>query len=82
LDGKDGRPVRELPVEREDGPLARILVPVPAGDGYILLRFEDTPLRAAAKWITYGTLFVIALAGVLRCARSLRLRGRPSQPAK
>jgi hypothetical protein len=82
LDGKDGRPVRELPVEREDGPLARILVPVPAGDGYILLRFEDTPLRAVAKWITYGTLFVIALAGVLRCVRSLRLRGRPSQPAK
>jgi hypothetical protein len=82
LDGKDGRPIRELPVEREDGPLARILVPVPAGDGYILLRFEDTPLRAGAKWITYGTLAVIALAGVLSCAGSLRRRSRPSQLAQ
>jgi hypothetical protein len=74
LDGKDGRPIRELPLEREAGPLARILVPVPAGDGYILLRFEDTPLRAAAKWITYGTLLLITLAGVLFCAQRLRLR--------
>jgi hypothetical protein len=64
LDGKNGRPVRELPVEREDGPLARVLVPVPAGDGYILLRFEDTPLRAGAKWLTIGTLVLIVI-GVL-----------------
>jgi hypothetical protein len=71
LDGKSGRPVRELPVEREDGPLARIVVPIPAGDGYILLRFEDTPLRAAAKWITYGTLIAVALAAAAWYARPL-----------
>ena len=64
LDHKDGRPVEKLPVEREAGPLARIVAPVPAGEGYILLRMEDTPLRAAAKWITYATVAVI-LVGLL-----------------
>ncbi len=61
LDGKNGRPVGKLDLQREDGPLARIVVPIPAGEGYILLRFEDTPLRAAAKWATYGTFFVLLL---------------------
>ena len=65
LDGKDGRPVQKLPLEREDGPLARIVVPVPAGEGYILLRFEDTPLRAAAKWITLATLAAVVVAAVI-----------------
>jgi hypothetical protein len=78
LDGKNGRPIRELPVQREDGPLARVMVPVPAGDGYILLRFEDTPLRASAKGITYGTLLLIALACVLSGAGWLRRRARRS----
>ena len=71
LDGKDGRPVRKLPLEREDGPLARIVVPVPAGEGYILLRFEDTPLRAAAKWVTLVTLGAVVIAAVI-----LRIRRR------
>ena len=70
LDGKDGRPVRKLPLEREAGPLARIVVPVPAGEGYILLRFEDTPLRAAAKWITLVTLgAAIVTALILKIRR-------------
>jgi hypothetical protein len=80
LDGKNGRPVRELPVEREDGPLARILVPVPAGDGYILLRFEDTPLRAGAKWVTIGTLVLIVLGVLTRSA--WRRRARLPDPEK
>ena len=65
LDGKDGRPVRKLPLEREAGPLARIVVPVPAGEGYILLRFEDTPLRAAAKWVTLLTLGAVVITAVV-----------------
>ena len=65
LDGKDGRPVRKLPLEREAGPLARIVVPVPAGEGYILLRFEDTPLRAAAKWVTLVTLGAVVVTAVI-----------------
>jgi hypothetical protein len=74
LDDKNGRPVRELPVEREDGPLARVRIPVPAGDGYILLRFEDTSLRAGAKWITYGTLALILLGILVRSGLRRRVR--------
>ena len=74
LDGKNGRPVRKLPLQREDGPLARIVVPVPAGEGYILLRFEDTPLRAAAKWITLVVLGVVIVAVIILAIRSRRRR--------
>jgi hypothetical protein len=63
LDGKDGKPVQRLEVRREAGPLARIVVPVAPGQGYILLRFEDTPLRAAAKGVSLATLAgIIAFA--------------------
>jgi hypothetical protein len=73
LDGKNGRPVRRLAVEREDGPLARVVVPIPQGQGYLLLRFEDTPLRAAAKWATYTTLLALVLFVGIRLA--LKRRG-------
>lgn len=76
LDGKDGRPVEKLEVQREDGPLARVVVPIPQGQGYILLRFEDTPLRAAARWITVGTLIVLALVVI---AAGLRRRRRAAR---
>jgi len=72
LDGKDGRPVRKLPLEREAGPLARIVVPVPVGEGYILLRFEDTPLRAAAKWISLAILGMVVVAVVVLGIRRQR----------
>jgi hypothetical protein len=76
LDGKNGRPVRALPVEREAGPLARVVVPVPAGEGYILLRFEDTPLRAGAKWVTLGTLIAVSLTVVARVLWRRRKKSR------
>ena len=69
LDGKGGRPVEKLDLQREDGPLARIVVPIPAGQGYILLRFEDTALRIVARWVTYATAFgllVVVVWAVLR----------------
>jgi hypothetical protein len=69
LDGKNGQRVRKLPLEREDGPLARIVVPVPAGEGYILLRFEDTPLRAAAKWATVAMLAVVIMVTIILSIR-------------
>jgi len=73
LDGKNGNPVGKLAVQREDGPLARIVVPIPAGQGYILLRFEDTPLRTASRWVTYAT----GLASLLVVGRAvLRRRSR------
>jgi hypothetical protein len=76
LDGKDGRQVEKLDVQREDGPLARVVVPIPEGQGYILLRFEDTPLRAAARWITLFTLIVSVLAAL---AAALWRRRRVTQ---
>ncbi len=57
LDGLHGEPIQELPVVPEDGPLGRMTVPIPpVGEGYILLRFEDTPPRIIGKWISLGTL--------------------------
>ena len=53
----------ELPLAREDGPLARIVVPVPEGENYILLRFEDTPVRTVGKAVTaVGLLALLAVA--------------------
>ena len=69
LDEKDGKPIQRLEVRREEGPLARVVVPVAPGQGYILLRFEDTPLRAAAKAITLGTLALVAILLVLHVLR-------------
>ncbi|HIQ04903.1 MAG TPA: hypothetical protein EYH31_04305 [Anaerolineae bacterium] len=42
------------------GKLARISVPVPAGEHILLLRFEDTSVRRLGKWIT-GISLVLAL---------------------
>ncbi len=72
LEGEDGPIVRELPVTREDGPLARIVVTVPEGDGYMLLRFEDTPIRRAGKAIS---LAAIALMAGMWSGRWWLLRG-------
>ncbi len=66
LDGRDGRIVRELPVTREDGPLARIIVTVPEGEGFMLLRFEDTPVRRAGVWISGATVLLGAAAWLIR----------------
>jgi hypothetical protein len=76
LDGKDGKPVQRLEVRREDGPLARIVVPVAPGQGYILLRFEDTPLRAAAKGVTLATLAVVVLLSFFHAWRLHRKRAQ------
>jgi hypothetical protein len=59
LDTENGQPVQELPVEREDGPLARVVVPLPEGEGYLLLRFEDTPVRRLGKLVTVATVALL-----------------------
>jgi hypothetical protein len=65
LDGRGGRPVQELEViPEETGTLGRMTVPVPVGEGYVLLRFEDTPPRIIGRWISLGTLALLALGGV------------------
>ena len=59
----------KLPLRREEGRW-RGRGAGAAGEGYILLRFEDTPLRAAAKWVTLATLGpVIVTVVILRIRR-------------
>ncbi len=76
LDGERGRITGELPLEREDGPLARVVVPVPEGDHYVLLRFEDTPVRtlgqtiAMVGWLAFAGLAMLAVGRVRLAAQS------------
>ena len=48
--------------------MARVVVPVPEGDNYVLLRFEDTPVRtlgqtiAAVGWLAFAGLAVLVVA--------------------
>jgi hypothetical protein len=46
---------------------------VPAGQGHVLLRFEDTPLRKLSTAITFGSL---ALAGLLALGSLIRKHPR------
>nr|HMN30344.1 hypothetical protein [Caldilineaceae bacterium] len=65
LDGKNGQPLRELPIiPEESGTLGRMTVPVPQGEGYLLLRYEDTPPRTAGKLIALATVGLLAVATV------------------
>jgi hypothetical protein len=76
LDGRHGNPVRELAIiPEEEGTLGRMTVPVPVGEGFILLRFEDTPPRIAGQMISLATLAALALvAAILPIYRRLRAR--------
>jgi len=65
LGGETGPIVAELPLEREDGPLARVVVPVPEGENYILLRFQDTPARTVGKAVTAVGLLGLLMVAVL-----------------
>jgi len=63
LDGQHGAPIQELPIVPEPtGTLGRMTVAVPpVGEGYILLRFEDTEPRIIGRylsWITIGLLII------------------------
>ena len=82
LDGERGRITGELPLEREDGPLARVVVPVPEGDHYVLLRFEDTPVRtlgqaiALVGWLAFAGLAILAVAVAVWRRRAAQGAGR------
>jgi hypothetical protein len=73
LDGRGGRPVQELEIVPEvEGTLGRMTVPVPVGEGYVLLRFEDTPPRIVGRVISQLTLVVLALGGLVAVWRKRR----------
>ncbi len=84
LGGETGPIVAELPLKREDGPLARVVVPVTEGENYILLRFEDTPVRTLGKAVTaVGLLLLLAVAAAgLALWRWQRSDRSPTSPKK
>jgi hypothetical protein len=79
LDGKDGQPLLELPIiPEEQGPLGRMTVPLPPGEGYVLLRFEDTWPRTMGKLISAATLALLLVTGgwtLLRAQKRAKAEG-------
>jgi hypothetical protein len=53
--------VGEVEIEPEDGPLGRITVEVPGNRRYLLLRFEDTPVRIWGKYISLASVIIVLL---------------------
>jgi hypothetical protein len=65
LDGEHGEPLHDLPIiPEETGTLGRMTVPVPQGEGYVLLRYEDTPPRTIGGWISVLTVIALCVGGV------------------
>lgn len=73
LDGQHGRRVEQLSIiPEETGTLGRMTVPVPPGEGYMLLVYEDTPPRTIGGAITLATLAALAIAAAISYARGRR----------
>ncbi|MGL4649178.1 MAG: hypothetical protein ACRC1H_07205, partial [Caldilineaceae bacterium] len=80
LDGEGGAPVRELPIVIEEtGTLGRITVPVPPGEGYVRLVYGETPPRVIGRWVSLGTLILLALAWFVVALRERRARSTSLQ---
>lgn len=58
LDPQTGRPAQELPLATR-GELGLITIRVPAGEGQVLLRLEDTPIRRLGTLLTFASLGVL-----------------------
>jgi hypothetical protein len=67
LDGEDGNPVQELSIIPEsEGTLGRMTVPVPpVGEGFILLRYEDTPPRRIGRWTSLATVLLLIVGSLV-----------------
>ena len=67
LDGEHGEPLQELPIiPEEEGTLGRMTVPLPQGEGYVLLSYTDTSPRTVGRTISLITLVVIILLVAVR----------------
>jgi len=76
LESEEGPIVRELPIVPHDT-LGKITVPVPEGDHYLLLCFEDTPVRVVGKYVTALSVFIMFVAlGWKASGRPFSLKGR------
>lgn len=58
LTGADGEIDRELEV-LPHGSLGRVSVPVPVGEYYLLLRFENTTVRTVGEWLSLLSLSAV-----------------------
>ncbi len=71
LDGEQGQPMRELPIiPSETGVTGRITVPLPKGDGYLLLRFEETPVRRTGRIISLITVTFLLVGSLITFGRT------------
>jgi hypothetical protein len=63
LKARVGPPVAEPPISttRHEGWL---VVPVPRGEHFLEVRFEDTPVRVAGRWISLASLLILAGATI------------------
>jgi len=73
VDPGTGQPIEELSIATR-GELGLITVRVPAGEGRVLLRFEDTPIRKLSTAVTFASL---ALLLALVAGRFAFRRRRP-----
>lgn len=58
LTGPEGKIERQLEV-LPHGSLGRVSVWVPVGEYYLLLRFEDTPVRVVSRWLSWLSLLAV-----------------------
>ena len=77
LDKEHGQTVRKLTIiPEETGTLGRMTVPIPQGEGYVLLRYEDTPPRIIGKYVSLATALLL-LIGLLWTGRRRITSGAP-----
>jgi len=74
LDAEHGRPIQRLAIEPR-GELGVITVPVPKGEHYLLLQFEDTPPRIAGAILSALSVAAIILWACWAVLRRARRRG-------
>ena len=71
LDENGGEPVQELPIiPEEEGTLGRMTVPLPEGEGFVRLQFEDTLPRRIGKQISIGSLSLVGMLLLIVCVMS------------
>jgi hypothetical protein len=73
VDAENGQPIEELPIATR-GKLGLITVRVPAGEGRVLLRLEDTPIRKLSTAVTFGSLALVVALLLGRAALKPRKR--------
>ena len=67
-DNQPGRLLRTIHLTAADtvGPIAQIAAPLEEGEYFLLLRFEDTPVRVLGKTLTVLSLVIVAAGWVVR----------------